>query len=558
MNRSNAPIALAGSHGATNFADILGEATLYFLQHGNLEGMATILIRGACRHLGCEAGVLYDFNTEKRFSLLAGFPENFVPPGMASDLARVDTAWLHPFSSHRPYLHTSKLPEPLSSLLTAPCFAGSELIAAVGFVDFRGAVTNDVRAGVDSLTRTIALAIQGARAQQSHQQALEDLRQAQKMEAMGRLAAGIAHDFNNMLTVIGGYASLLARQLPGDSEVSDDVRTILEASNQAADLSRQLLAFSRRQILRPEVVDLNQQIHKLNKLLRRVVREDIDIDLELAESLPAVKTDPGQIEQILMNLVINACDAMPGGGQILIRSGHRLFNETFVSKHKGSLPGEYSWFSIQDSGEGIPPKLLEKIFLPFFTTKTQGKGTGLGLATVYGIVKQSRGYIDVSSSPDEGTCFTIYLPRTHEPPHARPASSIQPLRIPQERRLLLVEDSADVLNYATRVLQQCGYLVVATFDSFEAVDILRSSEAPFDLLITDMVMPKLSGPLLARRLRQYNPALPVLYLSGYGQVTFRSDFTCGEPGQFLSKPFTPEKLIEAVADCLSASSTKEA
>ena len=381
------------------------------------------------------------------------------------------------------------------------------------------------------------------------QQKLErQLNQAQKMEAIGTLAGGVAHDFNNLLTVINGYSTLLVRDLHGEGELAANAQLILDAGNRAADLTRQLLAFSRRQVLEPQVLELNELIRNFEKMLRRLIREDISIEMELQEALGSVRADPGQLEQVLLNLAVNARDAIEGRGKITITTAETELEESFLQQHPGSLPGRYVMFSVADTGCGMNEEVQAQVFEPFFTTKEPGRGTGLGLATVYGIVKQSAGYITVESTPGRGTLFSVYLPRVEAVP--LPAAAPEPSAAAGGGCLLLVEDQREVLQLAAETLSLRGFTVITAASAEEAMGRFSSRKVPIDLLVTDVVMPGLSGLELAERLRKEVPSLPVLYISGYSDIHSQPAYSPAPGEAFLQKPFTGETLVAKVQEML--------
>lgn len=527
-------------------ATIISQASITYLQRGDLRLMAGILAEGACQLTGAGATALFDIDQDNRPQLLACHPED-APLADDSAWPEFDKSLL---AGPGPLLSCSRLQAQSSDLFVIPLRTAGHPTAMFILADPPEEFDPAGQAEFCHFSTCVAQLLQGVRDQLAHLQTRDERRQAQKMEALGHLAAGIAHDFNNLLTIINGYTSLLIQEADLQGPTREHIDTILDAGERATDLSRQLLAFSRRQVLTPEPLLLNTQIEKSTLLLSRVIGEDIVIRHELAPDLPMTRADPGQLEQILMNLAINARDAMPEGGEILIRTGQRSFDADFLQQHKGSLPGDYTWVAVADSGAGMSPQVQARIFQPFFTTKRQGKGTGLGLATVYGIVKQSGGYICVDSAPNQGSCFTVYLPQTTGEPLRRKAGRPRSRRSLNHLTILIVEDDAKVLEFAARVLRLHGCTVLAAKDPGLAQELFQQHRDQVGLLLTDMVMPNLSGPLLARTLRRQSPGLPVLYCSGYGRVTFRQDFTCGEPGFFLAKPFAQEELLDAVEQCL--------
>jgi len=380
----------------------------------------------------------------------------------------------------------------------------------------------------------------------------EQLLQAQKMEAVGRLAGGIAHDFNNLLTVITGYSQVLLDGMPADDPMRIHVNQIRRAGERAASLTRQLLAFSRKQVLAPEVLDLNAVVANINKMLPRLIGEDIEVVTVACPDLGRVKADPGQIEQVIMNLAVNARDAMPEGGRLTIETANVDLDENYSGQHVVVLPGTYVMLAVSDVGTGMTPEIQSHIFEPFFTTKARGKGTGLGLATVYGIVKQSGGYVWVYSEPGKGTAFKIYLPRVAEALEEAKKSR-GAVRAPGgAETILLVEDNEAVRRLVRSVLESRGYAPIEAGSGEEALSLAASLSEPIHILLTDVVMPRMSGPELATRMALVHPESKVIYMSGY---TDSSVFRHGvlTPGtHFLQKPFIPETLARKIRDVLDA------
>jgi PAS domain S-box-containing protein len=380
------------------------------------------------------------------------------------------------------------------------------------------------------------------------------LRQAQKMEAVGRLAGGIAHDFNNLLTAILGSAQLALREVEPTHVIREDLEEIRRAGLRAADLTRQLLAYSRRQVVAPKVIDLNEAVRNLDSMLRRLIREDIELVLTLAPTPLAVRSDPGQIEQVVLNLVVNARDAMPQGGRIAVRTESVLLDSQQPNNSPPAPPGPYVHLAVTDTGTGLSPEAHAHLFEPFFTTKELGKGTGLGLATVYGIVKQNSGFIYVDSEPGHGTTVRIYLPPAVGPiPADQQVAAVSPGG--GSETILLVEDEAAVRQFARRALEASGYKVLVAPDGVEALAVAERHAAPIHVLLTDVVMPVMAGPELARRLAERRPTLRVLFCSGYTDDATVLDGVREAGTPFLQKPFTPEDLIQKVRDVLSATRT---
>jgi CheY-like chemotaxis protein len=378
----------------------------------------------------------------------------------------------------------------------------------------------------------------------------EQLRQAQKMEAVGRLAGGIAHDFNNLLTAITGYTDLLLMDLPEGDPARREVQEIRKAGNRAASLTHQLLAFSRRQVLRPRVLDLNQVVMNMEKMLRRLIGEDIELVTSLADNLECVKADPGQIEQVIANLAVNSRDAMPKGGKLLLKTGNLVLGETDPGRHDPVQPGSYVLLEVTDTGSGMDEATMSRLFEPFFTTKEVGKGTGLGLATVYGIVKQSGGYIWAYSDVGLGTTFKVYLPSVEMP--AEFAEKDAALFYPStgEETVLVVEDERMVRELVREILAQQGYNVLEAHRGTEALEVSERHEGPIHLLLTDVVMPGMDGPELARRLTAQRPEMKVLFMSGYTDHIILHDGVLVPGSEFLQKPFTVRALGTKVRSVL--------
>jgi PAS domain S-box-containing protein len=379
----------------------------------------------------------------------------------------------------------------------------------------------------------------------------EQFRQAQKMEAVGQLAGGVAHDFNNLLTVITAYGTMIVEELPPNTPLRADMEQILAAAQRASGLTRQLLAFSRRQVLQPRVVDTNQAATTVATMLRRVIGEDITISTELDSAAWPVYADPGQLEQVLMNLAVNARDAMPRGGKLRLRTAN-LEVVGATRERPGLVPGQYAMLMVEDTGTGIDPAILPHLFEPFFTTKEQGKGTGLGLATVYGIVKQSDGFVYVDSTPGKGSCFVVYLPRHQGPDYAEPIP-VAPASQRGTATILLVEDDAAVRPAVRRMLEREGYTVLDAADGADALQLAASADARgerIDLVLTDVVMPVQGGRVLGERLAMHWPGIRVLYMSGYTDDEILRRGLVVPGAAFLEKPFTPARLADAVRHAL--------
>jgi PAS domain S-box-containing protein len=376
------------------------------------------------------------------------------------------------------------------------------------------------------------------------------LRTAQKMEAIGRLSGGIAHDFNNHLGVIIGYSRVLKRQLGENNVLCEHALEIEKAGQRAASLTKQLLAFSRQQVLTPAVLSLNTLAADMEKMLPRLLGEDIEVTLILDPGLGNVKADQGQIEQVIMNLAVNARDAMPAGGKLKIQTANVVLDQMYTRSHPGSKAGDYVMLAVTDTGTGMEAGTLTHMFEPFFTTKERGKGTGLGLATVYGIVKQSNGYISVESSPGKGSSFQIYLPRDEGQPAAEEQKTDLAENLRGSESILLAEDSESLRKLAQCNLESVGFHVLSASSGEEALEIAARHGSTFDLLLTDVVMPGMNGRLLAEQLLPRQPGMKVLYMSGYTD-SFIAGHGVLEPGtNLLHKPFTEEVLIRKVREVL--------
>jgi CheY-like chemotaxis protein len=380
----------------------------------------------------------------------------------------------------------------------------------------------------------------------------DQLRMSQKMEAVGRLAGGIAHDFNNLLAVITGYGDLLQRELDPQDPRLQRVEQVRKAADRAAGLVRQLLAFSRRQVLQPRVLSLADVIEELVPMLGRLIGEDIDLSTRKAPDLAQVKADAGQVEQVIMNLVVNARDAMPGGGKLLIETRNVELDPGWAAAHAGGRSGSYVMLSVNDTGSGMDAETLKHVFEPFFTTKGPGKGTGLGLATVYGIVKQSDGHVWVYSEPGLGTTVKVYLPRVDL--GVEPALSPRPEAplSPGSETILVAEDEESLGEMIREILEDLGYDVLAGGVGKAALEVARSHAAPIHLLLTDVVMPGLSGRELAARLHEVHPETRVLYMSGYSDEAIAHHGVLDPGVPFLEKPFAPDSLTRKVREVLDA------
>jgi PAS domain S-box-containing protein len=382
----------------------------------------------------------------------------------------------------------------------------------------------------------------------------EQFRQAQKMEAVGRLSGGVAHDFNNLLGVIIGYGEVLQERQTGDDLVRSSVEEILKAGHRAASLTRQLLAFSRQQVLDPKVLDLNVVVHDMEKMLQRLIGEDVELMTELDPGLARIKADQSQIEQAVLNLAVNARDAMPSGGKLTLSTSNFYMDENFVRRYPYPVKvGDYVLFTVSDTGIGMDAATQARIFEPFFTTKEKGKGTGLGLSMVYGIVKQSGGYIEVASEPGSGATFKIYLPAVDAVVEAQARTEL-PGSLHGTETILLVEDESSLRGLTVHMLRSCGYTVLEASSGEQALKISQEEKRTIHLLLTDVIMPGISGPSLADRLTKERPEMGVVYTSGYTGQTVGALGVLDEGSHFLPKPFTKEALARKVRETLDSRS----
>lgn len=384
----------------------------------------------------------------------------------------------------------------------------------------------------------------------------KQLMQARKMEVIGRLAGGVAHDFNNLLLAILGYSDMTLKALPPKEPLRKYVEEIYAAGERAAGLTRQLLAFSRKQVLQPKVLDLNGLISNLSKMLCRLISENIQLKTNLEPALGSAKADLGQMEQVITNLVVNARDSMPEGGTITIQTANIELDDDYANRHEEVTPGRYVLLTVTDTGMGMSKEVKEHLFEPFFTTKEQGKGTGLGLSTVYGIVKQSGGHITVISDVGCGTVFKIYLPRVDEATELASQASPSAEYPRGNETILLVEDEEQVRNLARMVLDECGYTVLVAGNGPDALRIARQNEGKIHLLMTDVVMPEMSGHMLAPLMVTMNPSIRVLYISGHTDTELARQNMVNSVSAFLQKPFSNEALARKVREVLDASAPK--
>jgi signal transduction histidine kinase/response regulator RpfG family c-di-GMP phosphodiesterase len=440
---------------------------------------------------------------------------------------------------------------PLQRFLGMPIFNGTQVAGMVGVANRPGEYTDADQSHIEVLTRAAGILFDGYQRQQRETALEEQLRQSQKVEAIGRLAGGVAHDFNNILTAILGYGELMLMKMKPDDPLRGNTEEIRKAAERAAALTRQLLAFSRKQILEPKVLNLNEVVNELSKMLSRMIDEDIELTIHGAKDLGRVRVDPGQIEQVIINMAVNARDAMPKGGKLTIETGDVVLDESYAAEHADVAPGNYVTISISDTGTGMDAEVRSRLFEPFFTTKEKGKGTGLGLATCYGIVKQSGGHISVYSEPGCGTTFRIYLPQIQEPSSAK-AKRGGSNDLPRgTETVLLVEDEPALRKLAALVLQGLGYSVMEASNGREALQVAETLNGRgVDLLLTDVVMPKMGGKELADHIHAAHPDTRILFSSGYTEDAIVHHGVLDDGIAFLHKPYTTDVLARKVREVL--------
>ena len=379
----------------------------------------------------------------------------------------------------------------------------------------------------------------------------EQLRQSQKMEAIGTLAGGIAHDFNNILHGIMGYADVAKMGLSPSDRVYQDIEHILKGAARAAELTSQLLAFSRRQMIKPTDLDLNNVIMGISEMLHRVIGEHVELDLKLGADSRTIYADSGTLGQVLLNLCVNARDAMPGGGQITITTEHVVLDDAVREAHPWASPGDYVLLSVSDTGVGMPPDVMKRVFEPFFTTKEMGKGTGLGLSMVYGIVKQHEGLIHCHSEPGKGACFKIYLPSVERIVEAKKTADDTPAPVGGTETILLAEDEEMVRDIAVLTLERSGYRVLAAKDGEEALRLFEEHRNDTEFALLDVMMPKVGGREVYETIRAHKPDLPVLFSSGYSKDAIHMGFVVEEGLETIQKPYSPSALLQKIREMLN-------
>ena len=559
----------------TNQLQTITDAMGSFLEHGNAREASQILLRGALQGSESEygfAGILAPgpvlqilahegmvWSTDVNRAFYEKAMQSYERAGYLefTDFRNLFGAVI---TSGRPVLsndcksdsRSGGIPPghpPLNSFLGVPVINKGNVIGMMGVANRQGGYTLLQEQQLQLLAQTAGILFDSYRQRQQHEKLEEDLRQSQKMEAVGRLAGGIAHDFNNILTVIQGYGQLIALEKDVPGNIREPLSGIRSAADRARDLTHQLLAFSRRQVLQPKVFDINVLVKDVEPLIRRLIGEDIDLKF-MYEAWPAmIKVDKGQFQQVLMNLCLNARDAMPGGGMLAIRTCAVGMTSPDPKLHPRLGGTPHVRVSVSDTGSGIDAAVLPHIFEPFFTTKQNGKGTGLGLSTVYGIIEQSGGLVDVCSEPQRGSTFYVYLPLVHEPAAVDPPPQ-EPAGVVSDATILIVEDDALVRSVTSSMLTKNGYKVIEAIDGADALRVCQSFSGPIHLVVSDVIMPGLSGPETSAQLARIRPGLRTLFMSGYmGERIVQhgiqeSDFA------FIEKPFTPQSLIQKIREIL--------
>lgn len=562
------------------FSESITAANLLFIESGNINQMAQIIIDTCMAITNSPFGMLYELLPDGQGSVLALSLASFdaiSEEPLFRDiqyeirrhgnflLSRHTSLMLSPVIENRTVIIDSPAENRWSgcdcdickpqftSFIGLPLKLGNTTVGVLALGNHSGGYRSTPIDELEHYAQTCALAIHSARADLDRTIAQENLRQAQKMEAVGQLAGGIAHDFNNLLTVINGYSTLVLQKIGDNELLRKEVEQILNAGERAATLVRQLLAFGRRQVLEPRQLNINSLIASLHKILCRLIGEQITISTQLSPDIGLVKADPSQIEQIIMNLVISARDTFERGGSITIETANIELDEAFVRQNKGSVTGSFVMISVRDNGMGMTAESIDRIFEPFFSTKEQGKGSGLGLATVYGIVKQSGGYISVTSEIGIGSEFRVFLPRmvNQEPAPLEPAPPLVEQQVPNTSMVLIVEDEKSVLDMAALALRTHGFTVLTASSPMEALKIFEHFAEEIDLLLTDVMMPEMGGPELARMMRSMRPDLLVVFMSGYADGQFKASSILPDQVPFIMKPFNPAEMSRIVKNCIA-------
>ena len=559
----------------------INNANLDFMEHGNLNRMAEIILETCMTVTSSSLAILYEMLPNGNAGVLAlsmtsldpvhGFQEvqnelmlhgQYEVPLhasliMAPIIENRSIVANYPEDNHWKACSCHICSATISTFAGFPLKIGSAAIGMIGLANCEHGYSQDDIIDLEVFSHSCALAISAARAELIRKSTLDQLRQSQKMEAIGQLAGGISHDFNNLLTVITGYSTLALQKIASDSPAVKDIEQVINAGERATALIRQLLAFGRRQILDPQPININIFIASIHKILCRLIGENISLTTNLSNDISMVLADPSQVEQIIMNLVLNARDAMERGGTITIESANCTIDSTFVRKNSGALEGDYVVISVRDTGMGMSDEVIARIFEPFFTTKAES-GTGLGLATVYGIVKQNNGFILVRSQIGIGTEFKVYIPRLpkhHGDTELSGTPGITSIPERGEGLILIVEDEQTVLDFAAVSLRSQGYDVLTANGPLEALRIFDRTGEKINLVLTDMLMPDMSGLEMAKEMCQKYPDVKLLFMSGYSEQYLNAFDFPGEQITFLKKPFTPAVLARLVQKCLRGEAT---
>lgn len=557
--------------------EAINTANLSFMEHGNLYQMAEIILETCMTVTSSSRAVLYEMLPNGNAGVLALATTSLDPvPGFQEiqyELLR--------HGQYEVPLHASLMMAPViedktivvnsseenqwcactcricsaavSTFAGFPLKIGPATVGMICLANSEQGYSHDDIIDLETFSHSCALAISAARAETIRKSTLDQLRQSQKMEAIGQLAGGISHDFNNLLTVITGYSTLAYQKIGSEHPAAKDIEQVINAGDRATSLIRQLLAFGRRQILDPQPINVNVFIASIHKILCRLIGENITLTTQLSHDISMVLADPSQIEQIIMNLVINARDAMERGGIITIETANQTLDSSFVRKNRGAVEGDYVVISVRDTGMGMTDEVITRIFEPFFTTKAES-GTGLGLATVYGIVKQNNGYIKVASQVGIGTEFKVFIPRLIKNTRDKAVSSSagsseKPVR--GEGLILVVEDEQTVLDLAAVSLRSQGYDVLTANSPLEALKIFDRAGEKIDLIVTDVMMPDMSGSEMALKMRMKHPSVKLLFMSGYSEEKLNPQDFQGEQIRFMTKPFSPADLAALVHNCLA-------
>jgi signal transduction histidine kinase/CheY-like chemotaxis protein/putative methionine-R-sulfoxide reductase with GAF domain len=523
-------------------------------------GFAGLIVEGPALHILAHEGIVWDTRINREFyeAALRDYRERGY-----LEFTNLDNLFGSVVTSGKPVLSNDPAGDPragglppghpaLRSFLGVPMLKGNEAVGMIGVANRDGGYAPADQAKLEVLAGMAAVLYDSYRRQQRESVLEETLRQSQKMEAIGRLAGGVAHDFNNLLTVIIGHCDLLRVRARDEDAVLREIQEIRRAGERASSLTRQLLAFSRRQVLEPKVLALGGVVPGMLPMLRRLIRQDVELVTLQDPELAHVKTDPGQIEQVIMNLAVNARDAMPRGGRLTVETRNVDLDEAFARRHPPTRPGRYVMLAVSDTGCGMDERTRSRIFEPFFTTKEPGKGTGLGLATVYGIVKQSGGYIWVESEPGRGTSFRIYLPPVEGAVATAETAAAPPVPSLGTETVLLVEDEDVVRSLARQMLEMHGYRVLEAGRGPEALRICERHDGDIHLLLTDVVMPDMNGRALAERMKSLRPGIKVLYMSGYTADAIAHHGVLDVDVAFVQKPFSKDSLARKVREALDA------